>query len=116
MKTTPLSLLRMVALLSALSLGMPLTKAKAQATCECCPTNLPSAPNNFIALALSWAYPPSVSDSFITATVFTNSALTPGVYAGWCADAQTTLLPGVQNFQYSGSVYASTDPNLNLFL
>lgn len=116
MKAKTLSRSAAVALLATWFSLMPATRANAQATCECCPSSLPSAPHNRIQFALTWAYPPSVSDSFITATVYTNGALAPGVYASWCADAQTALLPGVQNFQYSGSVYSSSDPNLNLFL
>jgi hypothetical protein len=42
--------------------------------------------------------------------------LAPGVYASWCADAQTALLPGIEGFDYFGSVYSSSDPNLNLYL
>src|ERR1017187_9862904 len=115
-KTKPLSLLAALAFLAALSGLMPVTRANAQATCECCPLGLPSAPNNLIDFALTWAYPPSVSDSFLTATVFANGAVAPGVYASWCADAQTALLPGIEGFDYFGSVYASSDPNLNLYL
>ena len=80
------------------------------------PAALPSIPSNSINFALTWAYPPSVSDSFMTATVFTNGAVAPGAYESWCADAQTALLPGIQNFDYSGNVYLSTDPNLNFYL
>jgi hypothetical protein len=115
-KMKPLSLLVAVAVLATFSGWMPETRANAQVTCECCPLDLPSAPDNLIGLSLTWAYPPSVSDSFITATVFTNGAVAPGVYSSWCVDAQTALLPGIQNFDYSGSVYLSTDPNLNSFL
>src|ERR1017187_8794776 len=115
-KTKPLSLLAALAFLAALSGLMPVTRANAQATCECCPLGLPSAPNNLIDFALTWAYPPSVSDSFLTATVFANGAVAPGVYASWCADAQTALLPGIEGFDYFGSVYVSSDPNLNSFL
>src|ERR1035437_4384222 len=95
---------------------MPAPLAHAQTNCECCPLGLPVAPNNFIDFTLNWAYPPTVSDSFLTATVFTNGAVAPGIYASWCADAQTDLLPGIQGFGYSGSVYTSTDPTLNQFL
>ncbi len=103
-------------MLATLSGLMPVTRANAQTTCECCPLGLPSAPNNFIDFTLNWAYPPSVSASFLTATVFTNGAVAAGIYASWCADAQTSLLPGIQGFGYSGSVYTSTDPTLNQFL
>ena len=116
MKTKPLSLLAAVAFVVTLSSLMPVTRANAQAACECCPLDLPSAPNNLIDFDLTWTYPPSVSDSFMTATVFTNGALAPGVYASWCADAQTALLPGIEGFDYFGSVYSSSDPNLNLYL
>ena len=116
MKTKPLSLLGAVTFLAALSSLTPVTRANAQATCECCPLGLPAAPNNFIDFALTWAYPPSVSASFFTATVGTNGAVAAGIYASWCADAQTSLLPGIQGYGYSGSVFASTDPNLNQFL
>jgi hypothetical protein len=116
MKTKPLSLLAAVAFFVTLSSLMPVTRANAQATCECCPLGLPSPPDNLIDFGLTWAYPPSVSDGFMTATVFTNGALAPGVYASWCADAQTALLPGIEGFDYFGSVYSSSDPNLNLYL
>src|ERR1017187_7738974 len=116
MKMKPFSLLAAVALLATFSGLMPETRANAQATCECCPLDLPSAPNNLIDFGLTWAYPPSVSDGFMTATVFTNGALAPGVYASWCAAAQTPLLPGIEGFDYFGSVYSSSDPNLNLYL
>jgi len=92
---------------------MPVIHASAQANCECCPTGLPATPNNLIDFTLSWAYPPSISASFLTATISANGAVAPGVYSSWCADAQTSLLPGVQGYEYSGSVYSSTDPNLN---
>src|ERR1022692_2178472 len=116
MKTKPLALLGAVTFFVTLSSLMPVTRANAQAACECCPLGLPSAPNNLIDFDLTWTYPPSVSDSFMTATVFTNGALAPGVYASWCADAQTALLPGIEGFDYFGSVYSSSDPNLNLYL
>src|ERR1022692_2221229 len=116
MKTKPLALLGAVTFFVTLSSLMPVTRANAQAACECCPLGLPSAPNNLIDFDLTWTYPPSVSDSFMTATVFTNGAVAPGVYASWCADAQTALLPGIEGFDYFGSVYSSSDPNLNLYL
>src|ERR1039457_6637583 len=116
MKTKPLSLLAALAFLAALAGLVPVTRANAQATCECCPLSLPSAPNNFIDFVLTWAFPPSVSDSFMTANVFANGAVAPGIYASWCADAQTALLPGIEGFDYFGSVYVSSDPNLNLYL
>lgn len=112
----PLSKLAALVFFAALSGWMSIPKANAQTNCECCPLGLPSAPNNLIDFTLNWAYPPSVSDSFLTATVETNGAMSPGVYASWCVDAQTSLLPGIQGYGYSGSVYGSTDPNLNQFL
>jgi hypothetical protein len=115
MKTQPLSLFA-AAVIAALSGLMPATSANAQTTCECCPLDLPASPNNYIDFSLTWAYPPSISDGFMTATVFTNGALAAGVYPSWCADAQTSLLPGTQGYDYSGSVYSSANPNLNSFL
>jgi len=116
MKSYPLSLLAVATLFATLSGLMPATQAQAHETCECCPLNLPAAPNNYIDFSLTWAYPPSVSDGFMTATVATNGAVAAGVYPSWCADAQTSLLPGTQGYDYSGSVYSSADPNLNGFL
>ena len=77
---------------------------------------LPSSPNNLIDFTLSWAYPPEVSGSFLTATVLVGSAVSPGVYASWCVDAQTGLLPGLEGYAYAGNLYSSTDPNLNQIL
>ena len=116
MKMILLTRLMVLLLVSMLSVWTPVNHANAQTICDCCPLGLPAAPGNLINLTLAWSYPPMVSDSFMTATVLTNSSLPPGVYAGWCADAQTALLPGVQGYEYLGGVYASTDPNLNQHL
>ena len=114
--TKPASRWAAVVLLAAFSSLTPSAQVNAQTNCECCPGGLPLAPNNQIDFALSWTFPPTPSDSFMTATVFGNSALATGVYASWCADAQTSLLPGTQGYEYSGRVYASTDPTLNSFI
>ncbi len=116
MNSKSLPQLAAVALLATLSCLMPVTRANAQATCECCPVGLPAAPNNLIDFTLAWSLPPAISDSFFKITVGPNGAVVPGVYASWCADSETTLQPGIQGYGYSGSVYASTDPNLNQFL
>ncbi len=116
MKTKSLRQLAAVALLATLSCLAPVPRASAQATCECCPLVLPSVTNNLINFDLTWAYPPTVSDSFMTVTVFAGGAIAPGVYASWCGDAQTALLPGIEGFDYFGNVYSSSDPNLNLYL
>jgi hypothetical protein len=110
---TPLGVL---ILLAALPGFVPDTRANPQAACGCGTLVLPPSPSNSIAFTLSWAYPPAASSSFLTVTMLGGGALPSGVYASWCADAQTALLPGVEGYGYTAHVYSSSDTNLNGYL
>jgi len=95
---------------------LPVAPANAQAVCECCSIVIPSAPNNLVDFTLAWELPPAERTSLLTVTMLTNSAVASGIYEGWCADAQTSLLPDIQDYEHFGNLYASADPSLNLFL
>jgi len=116
MKPKSLTSIAVVTFLIACSGMRPVTGAEPPPASECCVLVLPPATNNLIDFTVSWAYPPEVSDSFLTATVLVSGAVSPGVYASWCVDAQTDLLPGIEGYEYTGNIYSSTDPNLNLYL
>jgi hypothetical protein len=114
--TKSLTALAALLLLFTLSGVVPATWAQSPTPGGCGVLVLPSAPDNSAEFALSWAYPPAASSSFLTVTMLGGAAVPAGVYLGWCADAQTALLPGVEGYEYTGRIYSSTDTNLNQYL
>ena len=116
MKTKLPALLASLLLLSTWSGLVPATRAALPATSECCALAFPPTPNNLMDFSIAWAYPPEISSSFLTVTVLVSGAVSPGVYASWCGDAQTALLPGIEGYEYVGNIYSSTDTNLNQYL